>query len=383
MIYLDNAASTMVAPEVITAMKPFFASSYGNPGSIHRFGRDAKEAIEQARKIIGDKIGAKPEEIVFTSGGTESNGLAIKGVLYKTEATVGFKKNKNNKKGVVTTSVEHPSLLNVCRASEHDGFTVSFVGVNHEGFVNFRQLQEKITERTALVSVIHGNNEIGTVNDIRAIGKLCREKGVLFHTDACQSFLKEDIDVKKMGVDLLTLNGHKIHGPKGVGALYVREGVRLRPLFLGGQQEHEMRAGTENVPGIVGFGKAVELWKKDDVQKMTKLREKLIDGLLQIPNSQLNGSREKRLCNNVNASFKGIEGEALVRYLDQQMIMASTGSACTSHQIEASHVLRAIGLDDEWAGGTLRLSLSRFTTSAEIIKTVDTTQKIIAYLRAV
>lgn len=369
MIYLDNAASTQVAPEVVEAMRPFFSEDYGNPSSGHSFGGKARDAVEKARGIIARKIGALPEEIIFTSGGTEGINLAIKGTVTK---------QKNH---VVTTTAEHQATLNVCKELEEHGYPVSYVPVDKEGFVSVDGIENAITPKTALVSVIHGNNEIGTVNDIAAIGKVCRKKGVLFHVDACQSFLKEDIDVRRMNIDLMTLNAHKVHGPKGVGALFVRKGVTLRPLFHGGKQEAGIRAGTENVPGIVGSGKAVELWKESDNGKMKKLRDTLIASLLSINDSRFNGSAKKRLCNHVNVSFKGILGDDVIKHLDQQGIMASTGSACTSHQIEGSHVLRAIRLPKEWALGSIRLSLSRYTTSPEIEQAALTLRTVVESLR--
>ncbi len=386
-IYLDNAASTQVAPEVVEEMKRFLNEAYGNPSSAHSFGLNAREAVEKAREIVARKIGALPEEIVFTSGGTEGINLAIKGTVTK---------QKNH---VVTTTAEHQATLNVCRELEEHQYPVSYIAVDRDGFVSARDIEHAITPKTALVSVIHGNNEIGTVNDIAAIGKVCRKKGVLFHVDACQSFLKvlrnpqisgtpkrqsvlkEQIDVQHMNIDLMTLNAHKVHGPKGVGALFVRKGVKLRPLFHGGNQEAGIRAGTENVPGIVGFGKAVELWKESDNEKMRKLRDHLIVLLLKIKDSRLNGNVKRRLCNNVNVSFKGILGDDVIKHLDQQGIMASTGSACTSHHVEASHVLKAIGLPDEWAFGSIRLSLSRYTTSPEIEQAALTLRTVVESLR--
>ena len=362
MIYLDNAASTIVAPEVIEVMRPFLDRWYGNASAIHSLGRKAKEAVDNAREIIAKKINANSKEIIFTSGGTEGNNLALKSFS-----------------NLVTTAAEHLSVLNVCKALK----TFSLVDVDSEGFVDLVKLEEAITEKTALVSVIHGNNEIGTVNDIAAIGKLCREKGVLLHSDGCQSFLKEKIDVEKMNIDLVTINGHKVHGPKGVGAVYVREGVKLRPLLHGGEQEFGLRAGTENVAGIVGFGKAVELWKEGDNERVKEMRDYLIKELLKIEDTKLNGSKDKRLCNNVNISFRNAEGESIVRHLDSHGVLTSTGSACISHQIEPSHVLKAIGLPEEWAIGSVRFGLSRYNTTEEIKTAVEATKEIVGSLRKI
>jgi len=350
MIYLDNAASTMVAPEAANAMLTFLTEKYGNPSSIHTLGKQAHDAIEHAREIIAKKINAKPHEIIFTSGGTESNVLALTASTH-----------------VITSTAEHSSILNSIPSGS------ILCPVDKDGFVNIDFLKKKI-KKNSLVSIIHGNNEIGTINEIKNIGLICKRAGAVFHVDACQSFLKVPIDVKKMNIDILTLNSHKIHGPKGVGALYVRDGISINPLFKG-SQEHGLRAGTPNVQGIVGFAKAVELWKNSDNKKMEKLRDLFITELLKIKNSRLNGS-SNRLCNNINISFKNLIGDTIVKHLDAQSICASTGSACTSHSIEPSHVLKAIGLSDEWSLGSVRFSLSRYTTK-EDIKTANTATKVI------
>ena len=358
MTYLDNAASTKVAPEVVKAMQPYHTTFYGNPSSTHSLGRQAHDAIENARKLIAKKINAKPHEIIFTSGGTESNVLAL-----------------SASERIITSTAEHSSILNCVKNSN-----VTYCPVDKKGFVDYLFLKKNI-QKNSLVSIIHGNNEIGTINDIEAIGKLCKQRGALFHTDASQSFLKVPIDVKKMNIDILTLNSHKIHGPKGIGALFVRDGIHLSPLFRG-SQEQQLRAGTQNVSGIVGFAKAVELWENSDNLHIKKFRDLLIKRLLSIPNTILNGSKE-RLCNNINISFKNVLGETVVKHLDSQGICASTGSACTSHQIEPSHVLKAIGLPNEWALGGVRFSLSRYTTTEEINKTIALTKTIVASLRKI
>ncbi len=360
MIYLDNAASTRVDPRVARAMREYMLNSYGNPSSIHTFGRNAKEAIEQARAVIADKINADPQEIVFTSGGTESNNLAV-----------GMTASK-----YISTAVEHQSMLNALAQKAH-----TILPVDNLGFVNQAQLKKEI-KKNAFLSVIHGNNEIGTVNDLETIGNIARKNGAFFHSDACQSFLKKDIDVQKMNIDLLTLNSHKIHGPKGVGALFIRKGIKPTPQFRGGLQEHGRRAGTENVPGIIGFAKAAKLWKSDDNENMRNLRSTLAISLLKIKDSKFNGSKEQRLCNNISISFKNIESESLIRHLDSQGIMASTGSACTSNRIEPSHVLNAIGLPSEWANGTIRLTLSRYTTKKEIKESAGHITDVVGVLRS-
>jgi cysteine desulfurase len=374
-IYLDNAATTKVDDEVLKAMLPYFSEKYGNASSIHFIGQEAKNALEKSRKIIAKAIGAKPSEIIFTSGGTESNNLALKGLFFWN------KENNTGKNHIITTKIEHDCILNTCRWLEKEGAEVTYLDVDAEGFINLDELEKAITDKTILVSVIHGNNEIGTIQDLEAIGKICKKKGVLFHTDACQSFTKTFLNVKKQNLDLVTLNAHKIHGPKGVGALYIRDGVKIIPLFHGGGHERKLRSGTENVSGVVGFAKAVEIAKKKDIEKMTELRNRLIDGILKIPNTRLNGSRENRLCNNVNISFGNIEGESIGGYLENYGIATSTGSACASHTLETSHVLKAIGLTPLEANSSIRLSISKYTTREEIDYVLEVLPKIVEKLR--
>lgn len=374
-VYLDNGATTKVDPKVVEAMLPYFTEKYGNASSLHSLGQEAREAVEKARKIIADSIGAKAEEIIFTSGGTEANNLALKGIAWA---------NKEKGEHIITTRIEHDCVLQSCEWLERNGFKVTYLGVDKEGFVKPEELEKAITSKTILVSIIHGNNEIGTIQDLEKLGKICREKGVYFHTDACQSFTKTEINVGKMNVDLMTLNAHKIHGPKGVGALYVRKGVKIKPWQHGGGHEFGLRSGTENVAGIVGFGEAVKLAGRKHAERMTELRDKLIGRVLEIPGTRLNGPwGEKRLCNNANFSFAGIEGEALGGYLDQHWICSSTGSACSSKSLEPSHVLKAIGLKDEEAHGSLRLTLSRFTTEEEIEHVLKVLPKQVEKLRAI
>jgi len=376
-IYLDNAATTKVDDEVVKAMAPYFDERYGNASSVHFKGQEAKEALEKSRRIIAKSIGARGHEIIFTSGGTESNNFALKGLFFWN------KENNTGKNHIITTKIEHDCILNSCRWLEKQGARVTYLDVNGEGFIDLEELKNAITEKTIIVSVIHGNNEIGTIQDLEKIGKICKEKNVLFHTDACQSFTKVPINVKKQNLDLVTLNSHKIHGPKGVGALYIREGIKIVPLMHGGGHERNLRSGTENIPGIVGFAKAVEVAKKKDIEKIEILRDKLIEGILKIPNVKLNGARDKRLCNNVNVSFNNIEGEAIGGYLENFGICTSTGSACASHSLETSHVLKAIGLTPVQANSSIRMSLSKYTTEEEIDFVLEKLPKIVEKLRRI
>ena len=373
-IYLDNAATTKIDERVLKAMLPYFDEKYGNASSSHAKGQDAKNAMEKARKIIAKSIGAKTSEIYFTSGGTESNNWALKGIFFENPEKNHF----------ITTKIDHDCVLNTCKWLEKKGAKVTYLDVDKEGFINLDQLKNSITDKTTLVSIIHGNNEIGTIQDLEAIGKICRERDVLFHTDACQSFTKVPIDVKKQKVDLVTLNAHKIHGPKGVGALYIRDGIKITPLFHGGGHERKLRSGTENVPGMVGFGQAVDIADRKDIKKMMELRNELIKGLLKIPDVKINGpSGEKRLCNNINVSFSNIEGEAVGGYLENFGIYTSTGSACASHSLESSHVLKAIGLAPIEANSSIRISISKYTTQKEIDYFLEKLEKIVSKLRKI
>jgi cysteine desulfurase len=373
-IYLDNAATTKVDEKVVKEMLPYFTEKYANASSTHFMGQEAKAALEKSRKIIAKTIGAKSHEIIFTSGGTEANNLALKGLFFS---------NYPEKNHIITTKIEHDCVLNSCRWLEKQGANVTYLDVDAEGFVNLEELKEAITKKTILVSIIHGNNEIGTIQDLETIGKICREKDVLFHTDACQSFTKTFLNVKKQNLDLVTLNAHKIHGPKGVGALYIRDRIKITPLFHGGGHEKKLRSGTENVSGIVGFAKAVDIAEKKDIEKMTGLRNKIIDGIMKIQNTKLNGSREKRLCNNVNISFNNIEGESIGGYLETFEICTSTGSACASHSLETSHVLKAIGLTPLQANSSIRISISKYTTEEEIDYLLEKIQNVVERLRRI
>jgi cysteine desulfurase len=372
MIYLDNAATTSVDKKVLATMKPYFSEKYGNASSIHTIGLEAKRALEQSRDAVAKSIGAKSSEIIFTSGGTEANNLTLKGLFFN-----------SNKKHIITTKIEHDCILNASKWLEKQGAKVTYLDVDENGFINLEELKEAITPETLVVSIIHGNNEIGTIQDLEAIGKICKEKGTLLHTDACQSFTKTEINVKKQNLSLVTLNAHKIHGPKGVGALYIREGIEITPIMHGGGHEKNIRSGTENISGIVGFAKAIKLAKGRHVKHMTQLRDKLIEGILQIPNTKLNGPKENRLCNNINICFNNIEGESIGGYLDADDICGSTGSACSSHTLEPSHVLQAIGRTALEANSSIRLSLSKFNTEQEINKVLTVLPKIVEKLRKI
>lgn len=376
-IYLDNATSTRVDPVVIRAMEPYFSEHYAAPTTEygHSFGLKAKEALEKARRTIAESIRAQPEEIIFTSGGTESNNLAIKGVAFVGKGEGHF----------VTSKIEHKSVLNVFRSLERAGaFEASYLDVDEEGFIDLEQLKDGISKETLLVSIQHANQEIGTIQDVGEIGKICHDNGILFHVDAVQSFTKVPIDVGKMNIDLLSISSHLIHGPKGVGALYVREGVKLKPLIEGGYHEFGMRAGTEDISGIVGFEKATEIAGAKYITHMSELRDRLTEGLLDIPNSRLNGPRgERRLCNNVNVTFKYVEGESMLLHLDMRGIIVTTGSACFSRTLEPSHVILALGLKHEDAHGSVRFSLSKYNTEEEMRYTTENVRDVVEKLRAI
>ncbi len=375
-IYLDNAATTKLDPKVLKAILPFFTEKYGNASSTHTKGREAKQALEKARKTIAKSIGAKPEEVVFTSGGTESNNFTLKSIAFN---------NKHKGNHIITTKIEHECVLRSCKWLEKQGFKITYLGVDKEGFVIPEELEKAITPKTIIVSIIHGNNEIGTIQDLKPLGEICKKHNVYFHTDACQSYTKTEINVKKQPVDLITLNAHKIHGPKGVGALYIRKGVNISAWQHGGGHEQNLRSGTENIHGIVGFAQAVKLaLNNKHIKHMTRLRDKLIKEVLKIPETTLNGPKgDKKLCNNTNFAFKRIEGEAIGGYLDLKGIASSTGSACSAKTLEPSHVLQAIGMSKADANGSLRLSLSRFTTEQEIDYVLKVLPGIVKKLRLI
>jgi len=375
-VYLDNGATTMLDPNVIKVMIPYFNIKYGNASSTHSFGEEAKEALERSRAIIAKSIKANPEEIVFTSGGTESNNFALKSIAFT---------NKGKGDHIIISKVEHKCIMNACKWLEKQGFNITYLNVDKDGFVNPDELDKAITDETILVSIIHGNNEVGTINNLKKLGEICKKHNVYFHTDACQSYTKTELNVKKQNIDLITLNAHKIHGPKGIGALYIRKGTNIKPWQNGGAHEFDMRAGTENIHGIVGFAEAVKIaMNKKYIGYMASLRNKLIKGVLEIPEVKLNGpTGNKRLCNNANFSFKGIEGEAIGGYLNNKGIASSTGSACSAKTLEPSYVLMAIGLSPEQANSSLRLTLSRFTTEEEIDYTLKVLPEIVKSLRKI
>ncbi|MBO5451426.1 MAG: cysteine desulfurase NifS [Lachnospiraceae bacterium] len=375
-IYLDNAATTQVYPEVLEAMTPFFTEYYGNPSSIYTFAGKASEAVNKARGILAQGINARADEIYFTGGGSESDNWALK-------ATAEAYQDKG--KHIITTKIEHHAILHTCEYLEKKGFEVTYLDVDEYGTVKPDELKKAIRPDTILISVMTANNEIGTIQPIAEIGAIAKEHGILFHTDAVQAFGHIPIDVEAMHIDMLSASGHKLNGPKGVGLMYIRKGVKIRSFIHGGAQERQRRAGTHNVPGIVGFGKAAELAFADMDKRIayeTKLRDHLIERVLnEIPYARLNGEREKRLPNNANFCFRFIEGESMLILLDQQKICASSGSACTSGSLDPSHVLLAIGLPHEIAHGSLRITLSEKTTKEEIDFTVDRLKEIIERLR--
>lgn len=376
-IYLDNAATTRVKDEVYEAMRPYFQEYYGNPSSIYRFAGISKKAIEGARETVAGFLNAKPAEIYFTGGGSESDNWALKAIAFA-------KREKG--KHIITTKIEHHAILHTCEYLEKLGFEVTYLNVDEDGKVKLDELEAAIREDTILISIMFANNEIGTIQPIKEIGRIAHEHGVLFHTDAVQAYGHEHIDVEELGIDMLSASGHKINGPKGVGILYIRNTVKIGSFIHGGAQERGRRAGTHNVPGIVGFGKATELAEKNmDSRRVYEsgLRDHLIERVLaEIPYTRLNGHRTDRLSNNANFSFQYIEGESLLILLDQKNIAGSSGSACTSGSLDPSHVLLAIGLPHEIAHGSLRLTLSDETTKDEIDYVVDELKKIVERLRS-
>lgn len=377
LIYLDNAATTQMHPEVLEAMTPYFTEYYGNPSSVYSFAGEANKAVVNSREILAALIQAKPEEIYFTGGGSESDNWALK-------ATAEAYADKG--KHIITTKIEHHAILHTCEYLERKGFEITYLDVDEYGTVKLNALRDAIREDTILISIMAANNEIGTIQPIAEIGAIAKEHGVLFHTDAVQAFGHIEIDVDKMNIDMLSASAHKINGPKGIGLLYIRKGVKIRSFIHGGAQERARRAGTHNVPGIVGFAKAAELAKaslKNRVIMETELRNYLIERVLtEIPYSRLNGEKEKRLPNNAHFCFRFIEGESVLIMLDQRGICASSGSACTSGSLEPSHVLLAIGLPHEIAHASLRLTLSEKTTKEEVDYMVDELKKIVERLRS-
>lgn len=373
---MDHAATTYTSKEVLDEMLPFFCDIYGNPSSVHQFGREVKKHVDIARERVSKAIGAQPEEIYFTAGGSEADNWAIKGIAYA-----------NRKKGnhIITTKIEHHAVLHTCEYLESEGFEVTYLDVDKYGMVSVEDVKKAIKDNTILISIMYANNEIGTIQKVAEIGKLAREKGIYFHTDAVQAVGSVDIDVVSQNIDLLSLSAHKFYGPKGIGALYIKKGVKITNFIHGGGQERKKRAGTENVAGIVGLGKAIELacQNLDEQNKKTiALRDKLINGIMEkIPHTILTGHKENRLPGNASFCFEYIEGEALLLSLDMKGIAGSSGSACTSGSLDPSHVLMAIGLPHEIAHGSLRLSLGKINTEDDIDYVLETLPQIVQRLR--
>ncbi len=370
-VYLDYAATTPTDPEVVKSMLPYFTDKFGNPSSIHSFGQESKAAIEKTREKISSFLGAKQEEIIFTSGGTESDNFAIKGAAYA---------NQHKGNHIITSSIEHHAVINSCKFLEKMGLKITYLPVSKDGLVDPEDVKKAITDKTILISIMHANNEIGTIQPIAEIGEIAREKEICFHSDAVQTFGHLHINVDELNVDLLSISGHKLCGPKGIGALYVRKGTRMVSFMHGGDQERKQRASTENVPAIVGFGKAVEIAKETmdkEAKELSVLRDKLINGIFEkIGHVRLNGHPTKRLPNNVNISIRSVEGESLLLNLDMEGIAASTGSACSSSSLEASHVLLALGLSHELAHGSLRFTLGRYTEEEDIDNVLEVLPKM-------
>ena len=376
-IYLDYAATTPTHPEVVQAMLPYFTENFGNPSSVHSLGQEARQAVEEAREKVAHLIGARPQEIFFTSGGTEANNLAIKGVALA---------NRNRGNHIITTPIEHHSVLETCKFLEESGFEITYLPVDGQGLVDPGNVRKALTPKTMLISIMLANNEVGTIEPLAEIGKIAREAEVYFHTDAVQAVGHIPVDVEELGVDLLSASAHKLYGPKGIGALYIRKGTRLVPLAHGGEQESGHRAGTENVPGIVGFGKAAEIAEgemEEEAKRLASLRDRLITGVLSsVERAWLNGHPIQRLPNNANLSFEFIEGESLMLSLDLEGICVSTGSACSSTSLAPSHVLLAMGLPPEKALSSLRITLGRWTTEEDIEQVLEALPRAVARLRA-
>jgi len=376
LIYLDNAASTQIHEDVLNSMLPYLKEQYGNPSSLHRYGRLAHKAIEKARKQIASLINAEPSEILFTSGGTESNNTALRGISMK-----------NPSSQIITSSIEHDAILEPCKKLAQNGFDIDYLPVDEFGMVKYSDLKNHISEKTSLVSIMFGNNEVGTIQPISEISKICKQYKVPFHTDAIQAVGKIPIDVKELDIDLLSISSHKLYGPKGIGALYIKNGIDVLPVILGGGQEHGLRSGTENVASIVGFGKACEIAKNnlnENISQIKKLRDTLVEKVLnEIPEVILNGHSHSRLPNNAHFTFLGVNGEDLIIKLDEYGIAASTGSACSVNTQKASHVLQAMGFSHEQITGSLRLTIGIFNNQKEIEQTVSVLKKVVKELRSV
>ncbi len=375
-VYLDHSATTYVKKDVLNEMLPYFTENFGNPSSLYSIARCTKKAIDKSREQVAKAIGADADEIYFTGGGSEADNWALKGIAFA---------NRHKGNHIITTTIEHPAILNTCKYLEKNGFEITYLKVDSEGFISLDELKNSIKDTTILVSIMFANNEIGTIQPIEEAAKIAKEKGVLFHTDAVQAIGHVDINVKEMNIDLLSLAAHKFYGPKGIGVLYIKKGVKIDNLVHGGGQERRKRAGTENIPGVVGLGKAIEMATtniSDKNKVISEKRDRLLKGILEaIPYTKVNGSLDKRLPNNVNVSFEFIEGEGLLLLLDLAGVCASTGSACSSGSLDPSHVLLAIGLPHEIAHGSLRLTLGDGTTDEEIDYVLDVLPKIVQRLR--
>ncbi|WP_292468653.1 cysteine desulfurase NifS [Methanolobus sp.] len=374
-IYMDHSATTPVDQLVVDAMIPYFTEIFGNSSSLHSFGGEAAEALSMARKQVAEAIGALPEEIIFTSGGTESDNLAIRGVIpYNT-----------SKKHIITSVIEHPAVLNTCSFLESMGHEVTYVPVDTEGIVDIRKLEESVRKDTVLISIMHANNEVGTIQPIKEIAQIAKKHDIYFHTDAVQTVGKIPVNVDELDVDMLSISSHKIHGPKGVGALYIRKGTAIEPIIFGGNHENGMRSGTENIPGIVGLAKAMSLAQQRlnaDSKHMQEMRDSLISRIFDIiPDVRLNGHPVQRLPNNINLSFKYVEGESMLMLLDMKGIAVSTGSACSSKSLKASHVLSSLNLEDDYIHGSLRISLGRENTMEDIDYVVESLKETVLKLR--
>jgi cysteine desulfurase len=374
LVYMDHSATTAVDPAVTEAMLPYFSEKYGNPSSLYSIGRQSRKAVEEARQKVADLIGAKKEEIIFTGSGTESDNLAIKGIALK---------NRNRGDHIITSSIEHHAVLHTCKYLEKNGFKVTYLPVSKEGLVDPDDVEKAITPQTILITIMHANNEIGTIQPIEEIGRIAKEKNIPFHTDAVQTVGKIPVNVDALGVSLLSMSAHKLYGPKGMGALYLRKGTLVEPQMHGGGHERNIRSSTENVPGIVGFGKACELAKSHlpDEANLATLRDSLIKGVLEINDSYLNGHPTKRLPGNANFRFSYIEGESMILNLDMKGVAASTGSACSSTSLEPSHVLLAIGLRPEGSHGSLRFTLGRENTQEDVDHVISILPEIVNKLR--
>ena len=383
MIYLDNAASTAVHAEVVKEMIPYFDVQYGNPSSIHKFGRQAKNAIQQARKRMATLIGAEPDEILFTSGGTESNNTILNGIAKLNQlSNVDFGNEKNH---IITSSIEHEAILDPCKELEKKGFKITYIPVDVHGMVDPTDIANSITENTILFSIMFANNEVGTIQPIKEISDICKKHQIPFHTDAVQAVGKIPINVKDLGVDALSISSHKINGPKGIGALFIKNGMKISPLILGGGQENGLRSGTENVASIVGFGKACQIAKErlnENISHFQKLHSSMLSRIVkEIPYVKLNGHSEKRIFNNIHLTFLGVNGEDLIIKLDEYGIAASTGSACSVNTQKASHVLQAMGFNHEQITGSLRMSFGYMNTLNEVNQTVEVLKKVVSELR--